>query len=231
MSNYSLKIRSISVTALASLLACLSAPSMAQDNMPPTLMLPGAPAAAPVVVTPKLPEGATLSGSSDRVKNMSAEAGRGLDELLGNTITERDRAEIKTYAQEKREQLFLQLQLEKAQIARELYFEINGNEGESKEEAEKLKEENTRLKSEIESVKASASNVRARAQIESDPVVATIFGTSGKLSAQIVTEKNGTAIVTTGTVLPNGMRVASISKNGVVVMHDGNTKTLLFAGP
>jgi len=220
-------------TALAVALAAATlatAASAQQQDAPVFLNLDSAPAlpqqAAPAPRAP-MPEGASIGDAQEKVRDMAAQAGRSLDELIGGAVTPRTAAEIGEMAARQRRIQMLEDQLKEAKLARELWEELNGDEdtNASKEEIERLHAEKASLEAELIRLSSQQAQTQVR---DPDPVVAEITGAAGSMRAKVLVPYMGEFLVEPGSSLPNGMKVEGISKAGVKVTKDGTSRTLAF---
>jgi len=226
--------------ALAVLLSAMPASAQvqfapqAQPQPQPQPRLPGVPAFAPQAAqgqqddqpSIKLPQGASLGDAQSRVQNLAAEAGKALDGLVGNTVSDREKAQIEALSERKRRILVLEDQLKEAKLAKLIWKELHGEEDKSGEQVKKLEEEKKALTEQVKFLEANAG--AAKADPDPLPVVSSISGAAGAAKAVILVPYVGTVHAQAGTLLPNGMKVTSISRGGVVVERDGAKVGLAF---
>jgi len=177
----------------------------------------------------KLPQGASIEGASRDVQALAAEAGKSLDALVGESAVGRDKALIDELSARKRRIMLLKDQLEEAKLAKQIWQELHGDEGGENEEVKRLEEENRSLQAAL----TAAQQAPQRQAAESDealPVVSSIDGAADVARAVILVPYVGIVRAETGSLLPNGMKVVSISKQGVVVEQDGKRRGLAFGG-
>ena len=218
--------RYLSSASLLAVVLAAAVPAAAQ-NAP--LTLPGDVQAAPRPPV-SLPDGATLGGSQEAVRNMATEAGRNLDELIGQSLTPREEAHVGELAERQRRIQALTSQVEEAKLARELWVLLNGEDSSKDEEIENLQAERDMLEAEVEFLKQQQQITQTTApRVDPDPVVAEIVGSGGSVTATVLVPYAGRYQVRRGSELPNGMKVTSISPSGVTVTtQSGGTKTLGF---
>lgn len=225
-----------SKAAFAALAASLafSVPAMAQNApmLPPAGMaaptLPGAPGFNAPAAAEKpiaLPQGATIGGSGEKVRDLATQAGRSLEELIGSAVSTRGEAEIGAMAERKRRVMMLEYQLEEAKLAKQLWVELNGEQEGNSEEIERLHAEKASLEAELVRVQATRL---APPPSDPDPVVAEVTGAAGSYRAKILIPYAGQVMATVGSTLPNGMKVTGISKDGVNVRGPSGNKVLTF---
>jgi len=217
--------------AAAAILAALALPAYAQQApadmpAPAQLVLPGADEPAPPPVA--LPKGASIDGAQDKVRNLASEAGKSLEDLVGNAMTPRSKAEVGELANRQRRLMDLEYQLKEAKLAKELWVELNGDDSKEKdEEINRLQGEKESLQAEI--VRLSSAQMSSSVKIaDPDPVVAEITGAGGMMRAKVLVPYSGEFMVERGTTLPNGMKVLGVSKEGVTVAVGEVRKTLAF---
>jgi len=231
-------VRSVSLLAVLAGAALAAAPAAAQVPIPAAQMLPpqgvimndgsGAPAAGP-----KLPPNATIGDASREVQNLAAEAGKTLETLVGESAVGRDKAQIDELAGRKRRIMLLRDQLEEAKLAKQIWQELHGEKDTQNEEVKRLEEENRVLQESLaaaQQARQSAQSPEALAEEDPLPVVSSIDGAAEVTRAVILVPYVGIVRAETGSLLPNGMKVVSISKQGVVVEHGGKRKGLAFGG-
>lgn len=174
-----------------------------------------------------LPQGATLDGAREKVSKISSEGVKSLEKLMGGSVSPRSSAEVGAMADKKRSIMMLQLQKDEAKLAKELWLELEGDKSESKAEIDQLKQENDQLKASLETAQKTASQP---AGIPISPVVTEIVGAAGGMKASVFYPGAGVVQATPGVILPNGMKVVSVSSKGVVVEDMTGRKTLGFGG-
>lgn len=220
-----LRLNLISVALAASVAAMASGTAHGQQALPP--------AAGEVETAPApmqaLPEGATIEGAREKISNMSSEAGKSLEKLMGGSVTSRTATEVGAMAERKRSIMMLELQRDEAKLAKELFFELEGGKDKNEEELKQLREENEGLKSSLEA--AQKSPKAAPMSIPVNPVVTEIVGAAGGLKASVSYPGSGVILASPGTILPNGWKVISVSSKGVVAMDGDVRKTLGFGAP
>lgn len=211
----------ISAAIIGGVASAIASNAMAQA-LPP---LPAGEGAAPAPVQ-ALPAGATLDGARGKISSMSSEAGKSLEKLMGGAVTSRAATEVGAMAERKRSIMLLQLQRDEAKLAKELYFELAGDD-ESDEELARLREENEGLRLSLESAQNAPRNSMA---VPVTPVVTAIVGAAGGLKATISYPGAGIIEASPGTVLPNGWKVDSVTSAGVTAL-DGVVRKKLGFGP
>lgn len=231
MNSFRCRRKMQSKVAAAAILSALALPAFAQSGPAPA----GAPAPAQLSLPEAgaqpapmaLPQGASIEGAQDKVRSMATEAGKSLDQLVGTAITPRIAAEVGGLADRQRRLMDLEYQLKEAKLAKELWVELNGDDAKKKdEEIARLQGEKDSLQAEI--VRLSAQQVTAARAADPDPVVAEITGAGGTMRAKVLVPYSGEFMVERGTTLPNGMRVVSVTKEGVTVAMGDLRKVLAF---
>lgn len=207
-------------TLIASLPASAQMPVQPQARGP--VFAPGAQPEEPIT----LPQGASISDAQNRVQSLAAEAGKALDGLVGNAVTDREKAQIEALSERKRRILVLEDQLKEAKLAKQIWKELHGDEDKDNEQVKKLEEEKRMLIEQLKMLESSAST--SKPEPEPMPVVSSISGAAGAAKAVILVPFVGTVHAQVGTLLPNGMKVASVSRGGVVVEKDGTKVGLAF---
>lgn len=229
MNSFHYRKNLASKAAFAVLLASvtLALPAYAQEVGPaPDIALPAADGKTPQKPVVVLPAGATIDGAKDKVRSMATEAGRSLDELIGSAVTPRTETEVGEIAARQRRIMVLEDQVREAKLAKELWVEVNGkDEQKNSEEIDRLQAEKTSLQAEI--VRLTAAQIAKPAK-DPDPVVSEVTGAAGSMKAKVLVPYMGEFMAERGTSLPNGMKVADISKNGVTVTDGGVRKVLAF---
>lgn len=216
--------------AAAAILAALALPAHAQQAPAPApaeLTLPGADEKAPPPPV-ALPKGASIDGAQDKVRGLAAEAGKSLEDLVGSAMTPRSKAEVGELANRQRRLMDLEYQLKEAKLAKQLWVEINGDDSKEKDsEISRLQGEKESLQAEI--IRLTSMQMQSTARTaDPDPVVAEITGAGGSMRAKVLVPYSGEFMVERGTVLPNGMKVVSVGKDGVTVMSGDVRKPLAF---
>jgi hypothetical protein len=249
MNNYhSRKTPLFSVKAALAVLIASSvfSPAIAQETADQgELVIPGAveatldaPAGKSLSKQPdfKLPEGASVGDANDKIKKLSSDGAKSLQDLVGASVdNQRENVDVEARSGDKREIEALKTQVEKAKLAKELYQIINGDEDKNKAELETIKNERDELSVQVKSleeqlvetskqVQSQASQTRS----EPNPVIVSLTGSGGNLQAKVLVPYYGEATVRKGDVLANGQTVASITPNGVIVSKDGQTTKLGF---
>jgi type IV pilus biogenesis protein PilP len=183
----------------------------------------------------KLPDGATVGDADTKIKEMSNDAAKALNELVGSSVGDRrEQSAIDARSQDKREIEALKTQVDKATLAKQLYVIVHGDEDKTKAELQQVKNERDDLSSQVKSLEDQLAN--AQKQIASqavkskdpNPVIVSIVGSGGSLSAKLLVPFYGETIVHRGDLLANGQTVTSISADGVSVSRDGETSRLAF---
>lgn len=245
MNNYhSRKTPLFSVkAALAVLIAsCAISSANAQDaGDQGELVIPGAAQAvdgrAPVKQPDfKLPEGASVGDANDKIKKLSSDGAKSLQDLVGASIDNaRENVDVEARSGDKREIEALKTQVEKAKLAKELYQIINGDDDKNKAELETVKAERDELSVQVKSLEEqlveTSKQVQSQASQKRDepnPVIVSVTGSGGNLNAKLLVPYYGETTVRKGDVLANGQTVASITPNGVSVVRDGETTKLGF---
>lgn len=213
----------IKVALTASVAVMALGSSHAQQALPP---VPGNVDVAPPAPVQSLPEGASIKGARETISNMSSEAGKSLEKLMGGTVNSRTSTEVGAMAERKRSIMMLELQRDEAKLAKELFFELEGGKDKTEEEINRLKEENTTLKSSLEEAKKQPINSSPSYSL--NPVVTEIVGAGGGLKATVSFPGSGSVVASPGTILQNGWKVKSVSSKGVVVDDAGTRRTLGF---
>lgn len=172
-----------------------------------------------------LPKGASIGDAGERVRALSAEGTKNLDQLVGDAVTKREKADVEALTERKRRIMLLEDTLKEAKLAKAIHEELNGKDSEKESAAiKKLEEEKAKLEQQLrDSTQPSALQAK---QADPPPVVSAINGGPGGTVATILVPYSGVVYGKVGTVLPNGMKVVSISRNGVVVDQDGVRTTL-----
>lgn len=183
----------------------------------------------------KLPAGASVGDAQDKIKKLSAEGAQSLKALQGNAVSnEREMNDVESRSKDLREIQSLTMQVEKAKLAKDLYQIINGDEDKNKEELETVKNERDELSIQVKSLEDQliATNKQLQSEVvkpkDPNPVVVSVVGSGGNLSAKVLVPYYGEATVRKGDVLANGQTVSSITSNGVTVSRDGKTEKLAF---
>ncbi|MCZ7861255.1 hypothetical protein O9X98_07515 [Agrobacterium salinitolerans] len=246
MNNYhSRKKPLFSVKAALAVLIASSvfSPAIAQEAADQSgLVLPGVaeevPAGALQAKQPafKLPEGASVGDANDKIKKLSSDGAKSLQDLVGSAIdNQRENVDVEARSGDKREIEALKTQVEKAKLAKELYQIINGDEDKNKAELETVKAERDELSVQVKSLEEQLVETSKQIQTqavknrdEPNPVIVSVTGSGGNLSAKVLVPYYGEATVRKGDVLANGQTVASITPNGVTVVKDGETSKLGF---
>lgn len=183
----------------------------------------------------KLPEGASVGDANDKIKKLSSDGAKSLQDLVGSAIdNQRENVDVEARSGDKREIEALKTQVEKAKLAKELYQIINGDEDKNKAELETVKAERDELSVQVKSLEEQL--VETSKQIQTDavnrdepnPVIVSVTGSAGNLTAKVLVPYYGEATVRKGDILANGQTVASITPNGVTVVKDGETSKLGF---
>lgn len=191
---------------------------------------------SPVASSPErkiaLPTGASISDAASRVRNIAAEAGKSLDELVGTGLSPREQFDVDAISERQRRIMLLKNQLEEAKLAKQIWQELHGKdsaEGEGNaEKLKKLEEEKSFLEKRLREAQERDPQVAGSDGSNDVPVVASITGGSGSASARILIPYSGVVTAVPGMTLPNGMKVTSISQSGVVVSKSGNSFTLPY---
>lgn len=245
MNNYhSRKTPLFSVKAVLAVLIASSAFSqaIAQEAADQgELVIPGAveaPVGALQAKQPdfKLPEGASVGDANDKIKKLSSDGAKSLQDLVGAAVdNQRENVDVEARSGDKREIEALKTQVEKAKLAKELYQIINGDEDKNKAELETVKAERDELSVQVKSLEEQLVETSKQIQTqasksrdEPNPVIVSVTGSGGNLSAKVLVPYYGEATVRKGDVLANGQTVASITPNGVTVVKDGETSKLGF---
>nr|WP_250807637.1 hypothetical protein [Neorhizobium tomejilense] len=183
----------------------------------------------------KLPEGANIGDANDKIKKLSSQGAQSLKELQGNAVSnKREMNDIETRSKDLREIQQLEMLVKKAELSKELYKVINGDEDKNKEELETVKTERDELSIQVKSLEEQlvATNKQLQTQTtapkDPNPVIVSIVGASGKLSAKLLVPYYGETTVAPGDVLANGQTVTSVTANGVTVSKDGESAKLSF---
>jgi len=191
-----------------------------------------APAAPPEF---KLPEGASVGDADDKIKQLSSEGAQSLRDLVGSAVSNvREMNDNDARSQDMREINALQMQLDKAKLAKELYKTINGDSDKTKAELDMVKAERDQLSIQVKSLEEQLVSTSKQLQSQAvapqqpNPVIVRISGAGGSLSAKLLVPYYGETTVRRGDVLANGQTVTSITSNGVSVSRDGETAKLAF---
>lgn len=242
MNNYHCRQTPLSSVkaALAVLVAtCAFSAAHAQDaNLRGGLLIPNATmqadGAMPAKPDYKLPEGASLGDANDKIKKLSSDGAKSLQELVGASIdNDRENVDVEARSGDKREIEALKSQVEKAKLAKELFQIINGEE-EKEAELASVKAERDQLSGQVKSLEDRLSEASRQASrvdvdaIEPNPVIVRVTGSGGNLSARLLVPYYGEADVRRGDVLANGQTVSSITPTGVTVTRDGHSAKLGF---
>jgi len=182
---------------------------------------------------PKLPPGASIGDASREVQSLAAEAGKTLETLVGESAVGRDKAQIDELAGRKRRIMMLKDQLEEAKLAKQIWQELHGQDDAQSEEVKRLEEENKALQESLAAAQQAQQAQQVQQQSAADeplPVVSSIDGAADVSRAVILVPYVGIVRAEAGSLLPNGMKVVSITKQGVVVEQDGKRKGLAFGG-
>ncbi|MCV9965049.1 hypothetical protein OIU34_24435 [Pararhizobium sp. BT-229] len=228
--------------ALAVLIAsCAISSANAQDaGGQGELVIPGAEQATDGSLTAKqpdfkLPEGASVGDANDKIKKLSSDGAKSLQDLVGASIDNaRENVDVEARSGDKREIEALKTQVEKAKLAKELYQIINGEDDKNKAELETVKAERDELSVQVKSLEEqlveTSKQVQSQAKNsdEPNPVIVSVTGSGGNLNAKLLVPYYGETTVRKGDVLANGQTVASITPNGVTVVRDGETAKLGF---
>lgn len=245
MNNYhSRKTPLFSVKAALAVLIASSvfSPAIAQEAANQgDLVIPGAveaPVGQLLAKQPdfKLPEGASVGDANDKIKKLSSDGAKSLQDLVGSAIdNQRENVDVEARSGDKREIEALKTQVEKAKLAKELYQIINGDEDKNKAELETVKAERDELSVQVKSLEDQLVETSKQIQTEAiknhdepNPVIVSVTGSGGNLSAKVLVPYYGETTVRKGDVLANGQTVASITPNGVTVVKDGETAKLGF---
>lgn len=174
-----------------------------------------------------LPPGATISDAAERVRALSAEGNKSLDDLVGDAVSEREREDVEAIAERRRRIMLLEDTLKEAKLAKAIHEELNGRqEPKDSPEVKKLEEEKAALEQQLKDMSSRPQFQLGGA--EASPVVSSISGAPGSAVAVILVPYAGMVNARVGTVLPNGMKVVSIAGSGVIVERDGSRSTLPF---
>jgi type IV pilus biogenesis protein PilP len=235
--------------AVAVLMAsCFFSAANAQQLAPVDSVYPAtgnvAPAAAPVAAPSyKLPEGASVGDAADKIKKLSSQGAQSLKELQGNAVSnEREMNDVEARSKDLREIQMLEMQVKKAELAKDLYKIINGDEDKNAAELESVKTERDELSVQVKALEEQLATTSKQLQSqvsaasEPNPVIVSITGAAGRLNAKLLVPYYGETTVGPGDTLANGQTVTSIGPNGVSVSKDGKTSKLAFgtsvpAGP
>lgn len=229
MNNFrflSLRLAKIAAVATVSSLA-LGSFANAQQALPvqgsqPSLVLPGAgqqPAIAP------LPSGLTAGEVGKTARDLSAEASDLLKEFSVGEMTPAEATDVEELARQKREIQRLEGELRKVELNAEIYKILNPKQAENDARVEDLENEVERLQAELTAAETAPIIIE---QKDPPPVVAEVLGAAGRMEAKILVPYMGEVIARHGTVLPNGMKVTSITSTGVRVKDGDETLSLAF---
>lgn len=228
MNNYrslSRRLAKILAVAAVSSLALGSAVNAQQvfPNQPP-VALPGAPVAIPAAPV-ALPADVTAGEISKNVRDMSAGASDLLKSFQDGTPDEVEALDVDELAALDREVQRLGKLKEKVTLYAEIYKVLNPKKEEEDEKVSALENEVERLESELAAAEAAPILIE---QKDPPPVVAEIQGAAGQMEAKILVPYMGEVMARPGTVLPNGMKVVSISASGVRAKDGDSTISLAF---
>jgi type IV pilus biogenesis protein PilP len=184
----------------------------------------------------KLPEGASVVDANDKIKKLSSDGAKSLQDLVGASIDNaRENVDVEARSGDKREIEALKTQVEKAKLAKELYQIINGEDDKNKAELDTVTAERDELSVQVKTLEEQLADVSKRAQNqpfqrgdEPNPVIVSLTGAGGNLNAKLLVPYYGETTVRKGDVLANGQTVASITPNGVTVVRNGQTTKLSF---
>lgn len=212
--------------------APVQAPAVDPTALPPVA---GAPGAAPAEPDYKLPQGATLGDSADKIKKLSTDNAKSLKDLVGTaTDNTRDMDAAAARAQDKRDIDALNVQLQKVKLAKEIYKTLNADDDKSKEELAAAKADNDKLAAQVKGLEEQLLTTSKQLQSQQvkpqgpNPVVVSILGSGRDLLARILVPVTGETPARVGDTLSNGMKVASITADGVTVSQGGETVRLSF---
>lgn len=180
-------------------------------------------ASEPPAVPVALPDGATIGGAKSKVQTLVRDAERSLNDLIGTPLDAKTDLEVSEMSAKKRRIMLLELDLKEAKLAKELWLEVNAEEAEESAEFKALEKKNADLEKALSEAKSQSAS-----QNSPSPVIKEIVGSKGALSAVILVPYSGKVRADVGTILPNGMKVISISSAGVRVDANGTPKDLAF---
>jgi type IV pilus biogenesis protein PilP len=237
--------RALRLIAAVLLAGCASA-AVAQDAPQGNfnLAVPAQQSAGPVAVAPgvaaepeyKLPADASISTSNEEVQKLATENQKRLDEVVGGAFSnEREKNDVDELAKQARVKMRLENDLENAKLVKETHKVIYGDDNKSKEELEKTKTERDELAAQVKSLEDQLVDTNKNLQAQSQnqpqqgrPVIVSIEGVNGRLSAKLLVPAYGEAVVKTGDTLANGQKVVSITAQGVKVRGEDGPITLAF---
>ena len=184
-----------------------------------------------------LPEGASLSDTNKKLQELSTEGARSLQDLVGDAVSnDREKNDIEARSRDAREIEQLETSLKKAKLAKELYQELNGEEDNLQAELDAVKAERDAFASQLSTIEEELIKTRklyvetAITASTANPVVVSIVGSAGNLSAKLLVPNTGQITVKQGDVLSNGQRVSSITYQGVTVSKEGSPDIKLSFG-
>ena len=225
----------LAVILASSVFSVAHAQEVAPLEAAPPLQMPGQGAMQPAAPAFKLPDGASVGDADSKIKKLSAEGAQSLKDLQGAAVSnEREMNDVESRSKDLREIQSLTMQVEKAKLAKDLYQIINGDDDKNKEELDSVKVERDELSVQVKSLEEQliATNKQLQASAvkpkDPNPVVVSVVGSAGNLSAKILVPFYGETTARTGDVLANGQKVTSIGPNGVTVSKDGETAKLAF---
>jgi type IV pilus biogenesis protein PilP len=181
-----------------------------------------------------LPPGANIGDAASRVRSIASEASKSLDELVGSGLAPREQFDVDALGERQRRVMLLKDQLEEAKLAKQIWQELNGKDSaeddKNSEKVKKLQEEKEFLEKRLkEADEKSTAQAAPGADGAGDiPVVSSINGAGGSATARILIPFAGVVTATSGSTLPNGMKVVSIAPSGVIVSRNGASFTLPF---
>jgi len=227
------------IAMLATSASAQTAPSISAPPPPavaPSPIVPGfGPATQQRVEKPiPLPQGATIKDAETRVRDIAAEANKSLDDLVG--MTSREQYDVDAMASRQRQIMLLKDQLETVRLAKQVWKELKSTKGDgsdegddaSNEKLKKIEEEKAFLEKRLRETEEKSAQDAAATEAGQLPVVSSITGSGGSATARLLVPFYGVVSATSGTTLPNGLKVVSIGATGVTATKDGKTFTLPY---
>lgn len=179
----------------------------------------------------------TLDGAEGAVEKLMSEADGRLSKLSGGALPNADvsshQSDLDAMAAIQRDIQILQLKNQKAELATTLWKTLNDLE--NPEEKERASGATTSTGPDVVSVPpppaAAAPAVTAAPKVDEPPalpVIVSLSGVGNALRANLLVPYKGEITVRSGDVLPNGMRVVTVTSTGVVVRDGKKTWSLGF---
>ncbi|MTH97583.1 type IV pilus biogenesis protein PilP [Roseibium sp. RKSG952] len=194
----------------------------AQDSQP-SLAMPGTVQQQPAIAP--LPSGLTAGEVGKTARDLSAEASDLLKNFSKGSLAPAEATDIEEISRQKREIQRLEHELKKVELNAEIYEILNPNQTENDARVEDLENEVERLQAELIAAEEAPIVIE---QKDPPPVVSEVLGAAGRMEAKILVPYMGEVIARHGTVLPNGMKVTSITSSGVRVMDGDKSLPLAF---